>query len=342
MPYLTYLMNWWGRSGTIISSKKLIKGSALILFLIIMALASGQEFGSKAIEKNIRLNVNLLDTGQALIVGYVDDPRGLIFLKPTQYTDPTAAEYASKYKYENDTRQLYALTDSLTFKQGDIWKLVLTCPGFYGEYRVIFHLPGDLRLGRINSSEGLKYMVSASNDSLVIDAQAYSIRNPSIAIEYQQPLAKDVSPKEIDNDNSPNRLLTVGSILFTLVILSAFAFIVRKRRKDVLIDESDMLKVIDENLLVADSPTKEIKISSEVAAVMETLTPRERSILETLIRHGGRMTQTEMRYETGSPKSSLTMSLISLEKRKLITKREWGRTNIIELSEWFFSKKEHF
>lgn len=52
------------------------------------------------------------------------------------------------------------------------------------------------------------------------------------------------------------------------------------------------------------------------------------------------MTQTEMRYETGSPKSSLAMILFSLEKRKLVTKREWGRTNVIELSEWFFSKKE--
>ena len=30
--------------------------------------------------------------------------------------------------------------------------------------------------------------------------------------------------------------------------------------------------------------------------------------------------------------------LISLERRKLITKTEWGRTNIIELSSWFLSK----
>jgi len=353
-------------------------GLALLLFLIAMALASGQEFDGKAIEKNISLNVYLLNTGQAMIMGYVDDPRGLIFLRPAQYTYPANAGYASRYRYENDTRQLYALTDSLTFKQGDIWKLVLTCPGFYGEYRVIFHLPGDLRLGRINSSEGLKYTVSASNDSLVVDAQAYSIRNPSIAVEYQQPLAKDISPEEINSVSSPNRLLIAGSIFFTLVIVSAFVFIARKRRKDVLIEESDTQKVnhlpvseipdksrpietanteeaprskesqfvdiseeaeLDVNPLVEEGPKKEIKINSEMAAVMETLTPRERSILEMLIRHGGRMTQTEMRYETGSPKSSLAMILISLEKRKLITKREWGRTNVVELSEWFLSRK---
>jgi uncharacterized membrane protein len=74
-------------------------------------------------------------------------------------------------------------------------------------------------------------------------------------------------------------------------------------------------------------------------AVMETLTPRERAILETLIKHGGRMTQLEIRYETNSPKSSVAMILISLEKRKLITKKEWGRTNVVELSEWFLSRK---
>lgn len=52
------------------------------------------------------------------------------------------------------------------------------------------------------------------------------------------------------------------------------------------------------------------------------------------------MTQAEMIYETGSPKSSLAMTQISLEKRRLITKREWSRTNVIELSEWFFSRDE--
>ena len=83
-----------------------------------------------------------------------------------------------------------------------------------------------------------------------------------------------------------------------------------------------------------------IVISSEMEAVMQTLTARERAVLTTLIEHGGRMTQAEIRYETSTPKSSLTGILISLERRKLITKKEWGRTNIIELSLWFLSKKE--
>ncbi|MDD1723380.1 MAG: hypothetical protein LUQ15_07995 [Methanothrix sp.] len=85
---------------------------------------------------------------------------------------------------------------------------------------------------------------------------------------------------------------------------------------------------------------KEVVVSSEMEAVMQTLTARERAVMSTLIAHGGRMTQAEIRYETATPKSSLTGILISLERRKLIIKKEWGRTNIIELSEWFLSKKE--
>jgi uncharacterized membrane protein len=91
---------------------------------------------------------------------------------------------------------------------------------------------------------------------------------------------------------------------------------------------------------VENAAKKDIIISSEMEAVMQTLTAREQAVMTTLIDHGGRMTQADIRYETRTPKSSLTGILISLERRKLITKKEWGRTNIIELSSWFLSKKE--
>jgi uncharacterized membrane protein len=83
-----------------------------------------------------------------------------------------------------------------------------------------------------------------------------------------------------------------------------------------------------------------LEITSEMAAVLETLTSRERSVINSLIDRGGRTTQAEIRYETGIPKSSLTGILLSLERRKLVIKKEWGRTNVIELSEWFLSKTE--
>jgi len=75
-----------------------------------------------------------------------------------------------------------------------------------------------------------------------------------------------------------------------------------------------------------------------MARVMETLTDKEQAIVNALIKHGGEMFQVDIRYETEIPKSSLTAILRSLEKRKLIKKKEWGRTNLIKLSEWFLSE----
>ena len=105
-------------------------------------------------------------------------------------------------------------------------------------------------------------------------------------------------------------------------------------------DEDDAAKPSSQEESGAMPPEKKIAVTSEMEAVMQTLTARENAVMSTLISHGGRMTQAEIRYETGTPKSSLTGILISLERRKLVIKKEWGRTNIIELSDWFLSKKE--
>ncbi|MFZ3050506.1 MAG: hypothetical protein WA106_06890, partial [Methanothrix sp.] len=236
---------------------------------------------------------------------------------------------------------------------------------------------------------------SASNDSLVVDAQAYGIRNPSITIEYQQPLAEDTSLEEISGNGSSGayRILFVMGAISALVLVtgSAFVFMMRKRRKDRETGENDTHKAgrplgaelpdvsnsiettrsfqdvfnsgsnrfvdnskeeaepgevlsmtsLPEDMLGDKMMARAIVVGSELNAVLETLTPRERSIMETLIKHGGRMTQMDMRYETGVPKSTLTMVLISLEKRNLVTRKEYGRTNVIELSERFFSGEKH-
>jgi uncharacterized membrane protein len=59
-----------------------------------------------------------------------------------------------------------------------------------------------------------------------------------------------------------------------------------------------------------------------------------------LLRNGGSATQADIRYEIMIPKSSLTGILNALKRRNIIKKREYGRTNIIELSEWFLSERE--
>lgn len=385
---------------SILQIRRLIAFSGLLLLITAMDLSLGQEFDSEVTGQNLSLDVYLYNTGKALVTGYVEDPKGLSFLNYAQYTTINPNQYVPEYSYDNSTGQIYAWTDGLTRKNGENWSLVFASRGFYNQCRIVFHLPGDLRLGKINSINELNYMITTSDESLLVDAHAYRVKDPAIIIEYQQPLGteplEDTSVRGTAQGIGSQNPFIIAAFISILAIGSAFALIVSRRKEKLLLGQTDQAdlpitdlspetmpmdavaeprqattssdyvsskadpskadQIVDTEdndaksevegmaepgeIPLIEENQKEIKVSSEMAAVMETLTSRERSILETLIKHGGRMTQIEMRYETGSPKSSLSMILISLEKRKLITKREWGSTNVIELSEWFFSEKE--
>jgi len=299
------------------------------------------------------LNIYLDGTGKALVTGYAENPERLAFLNSSQYS------------YENETRQLYALTNALTRKDGEIWTILFESLGYYEDYRVTFYLPSDFTVKNVNSSRGLEHLFSASNDSLALDFQGYDILDPVASIEYQQPLDVSAPPPP-----RPSYLLPL-SLMLILAVGTAAAFWWRYKvrpsqgpapfEEDAERDSFENERVEEEaeaqekgdEVVEADaedaateaeippinSPAEKIEISSEMAAVMETLTPRERAVLQALIDRGGRSTQADLRYETRTPKSSLTGIIYSLERRKLITKKEWGRTNVIELSEWFLSKK---
>ncbi|MDM7940741.1 MAG: helix-turn-helix domain-containing protein [Methanothrix sp.] len=358
-----------------------------IVFALAVASASAQEQDT-AFGQRLILNVYLDNAGKALITGYAENISSLSFLN------------ASQYRYENETNQLYALTDSLTTKEGDLWTLMFDARGFFGDFRITFIFPSDMRLGKINASNGLSYLLSASNESLLADVQGYEVHDPNITIEYQQSLANQGSmplpppPGFIGYNLNLALLLAAASLLFAGAALIVFMAHRESASRKSAIVVADAIKAappipVEEKRVVetgqtdpvddgvyfiqeqepshpSDQPPeemplrpepsaheaeatgvhekeamkKEIVVSSEMEAVMQTLTARERAVLKTLIDHGGRMTQAEIRYETSTPKSSLTGILISLERRKLVTKKEYGRTNIIELSDWFLSGKE--
>ncbi len=401
--------------------------AVVLLFSIAFAIevlpALGQVTGSEEASRMV-LSVYLDGTGKALVTGYVEDPDGLPFLNSSQYS------------YENDTAQLYALTNALTRKEGDTWTLTFVSPGYYEDYRVTFYLPSDFKVKNVSSSQGLEHLLSASNDSLALNFQGYDVQDPVASIEYQQPLETGVS-------QGPGVRITFSqssylSLLLILIVGAAAAFLWRYKAKrpqgyvqssadieksvrtqesalpseetmpteslksekpagesnaeveeiavpagippeevvtpedaaakteiptetpasseepqpyeEELSSETEEPEEADEEektnadaeaeIQLSKAPAEKIEISSEMAAVMETLTQRERAILQALIDHGGRSTQANLRYETRTPKSSLTGIIYSLERRKLVIKKEWGRTNVIELSDWFLSKKE--
>ena len=388
-------------------------------------------------QDSLFLNVYLDPAGKALVTGYAGDISGLEFLA------------TSEYQYENDTHRLYALTDGLTAKSSQLWTLNLDAVGVFEDYRITFYLPGDMRLGQINASSGLQYHLSAFNDSLVADVQGYEVQDPSISIQYQQPLATGPAPFSPQPFPPGDPGADINLILFlvgafVLAMGSALGVILWRRRfhppasptplgkaeeipspprhlppaasrdecparqnrsqnegssafgpsaaervapaddmdgghpplssssfADTFADGSGIvlppnsvddasahgsedieepdrsgrqpdadLDQASEMAAIKPGEEKRIQLSREMEAVIQTLTPREQAVITTLVEHGGRMTQADIRYETRTPKSSLTGILVSLERRHLVTKKEWGRTNIIELSEWFLSQRE--
>jgi uncharacterized membrane protein len=376
-------------------SRVYLVGMLLLAFFVAVSIFSGQTAPYEG--ERLILNVYLDETGKALATGYAQDLSSLSFLNQSQY------------RYENDTGQLYALTNSLTRKEGDLWTLRFASRGYYDDYHVTLYLPGNLLLKRINSTSELEYFISTANQSLVADFQGYEIQHPAIIIEYQQPLVAGrispgynslllglivilaagsamaliawrhrspslpppaggtaVSPPVKDDAGATGKALakeeTAAEEETTLAKEETLAEEELLAREEVLPEdaaepmeasaiESELEEEPQDKGEEIDSPAardlwpqggrkKEIEVSSEMAAVMETLTPRERAILKALIAAGGRMTQADLRYETGTPKSSLSGILLSLERRKLIVKKEWGRTNVIELSDWFLSQGE--
>jgi hypothetical protein len=352
---------------------------------------SGEEVSPEEASRLV-LNVYLDGTGKALVTGYAENPEGLPFLNSSQYS------------YENETRQLYALTNALTRKDGEIWTILFESSGYYEDYRVTFYLPSDFTVKNVSSSNGLEHLFSASNDSLALDFQGYDVLDPVAGIEYQQPLEAS-SPQR-----PPPPLLLPLSLLLILAAGAATAFIWHYRgrppREGVLSGaDSKMGNYVEDareknassgeigrpdgispetateapdntiaGMEILSSPQKDqahedgpsfelkafedgdtdegavteadeksgeevyeeadeegsatkagippmsttsekVEISSEMSAVMETLTPRERAVLQALIDRGGRSTQADLRYETRTPKSSLTGIIYSLERR---------------------------
>ncbi len=288
----------------------------MIITAVFILMNYGCALDDGADQKELTLDIYVDDTGKAFVTGYAEEIDGLSFLETSQY------------EYENDTDRLYAITNSLTWKKGDEWSIRFATEAYYDEYHTTFYLPADVKLVKIDGSEDLEYLISASNASFVVEFYGYEVERPTTAISYQQPLMSAET-------NEPPVYPPISAAVLILVLLAVIAAVTIRTKRDTEPGQETAGQ---------DRPTDEIKeeieITDEMAAVMETLTEREKSVLDALIDHRGRMTQAEIRYETEIPKSSLTGIIISLERRKIVTKKEWGRTNVIEISERFRSGRK--
>lgn len=324
------------------------RSALTILVYAVIVLSSGSwALDDESIDsRSLVLDIYADDAGKALLTGYARGIEGLAFLN------------GSEYQYDEEALQLYAVTNALTAKNGDDWVIRLPATGGYAEYHVTFYLSENVKISEITGTEGLDYLVSSSSDSFVVEFHGYDVSSPSAAVRYRQPLKNDEAEAAEGvglqlSARTAAPLILFGVLLLALVVI--FGAVksggLAGRASDRAgpeasqpqreIPEVDVLRgdEVEGEMVPGDGGSvphasgAEAPISGEMTAVMETLTGRERSVLEALIKHQGKMTQAEIRYETGIPKSSLTGIIVSLERRNIVTKREWGRTNVIELSE---------
>ncbi|MBN1456085.1 MAG: winged helix-turn-helix transcriptional regulator [Methanomicrobia archaeon] len=260
------------------------------------------------------LDIYVDETGKALVIGYINEPRSLPFLETADYI------------YENETQQLYAITHALTEKSGDRWTLTFTTTANYSTYQVVFYLPPQVSLGRISSSDQLEYLVWTANESLVVDFHGYEVQEgPDVKIAYQQSLT---TPAEVSGAITfdPGFIILIVLLAIVSIMLSVGIMMVRLGSEPGQVEKP------------RGAPKKESERTPGIAHIMETLTDRERAIVNALLKHNGEMTQADLRNETAISKSSLASVLRALERQQIV-KKAWRRTNVIELSEWFLSQK---
>lgn len=114
-------------------------------------------------------------------------------------------------------------------------------------------------------------------------------------------------------------LATTIALVISLVLIVNISILVVLRLQK---------RVSDLEVLIAGTNQNQEKSDS---VVVVTLTNTERRIINCLEESDGQMTQDDLRRETGLSKSTLSVTLSTLERKSLIRRVESGRTKIVTL-----------
>ena len=299
----------------------------LILLTILTTCAHAQEILSDQ-----PINEGQISEEQILLNGYVDISGNVLL---TGYATPDSLYYmpflyGTNYSFDNNSDQLYVVTDTLTSKNADTWTLNFSIDGYYSDYSVTFYLPAGSQITKFDIQHELNYQIQVKEDSLILAVHGYRTISPWIKVDYKLPLPNVQS----------NSQITSAASIWLIIFLIAGVILVIYRYK------TQNRKVPPQNNESIDPKTEmipekaEIRITGEMQKVIDTLSDKEKAIILLLLREGGSATQADIRYEIEIPKSSLTGIINALKRKNIIKKREYGRTNIIELSEWFLSENK--
>lgn len=111
---------------------------------------------------------------------------------------------------------------------------------------------------------------------------------------------------------------TIALVISLVLVLNVAILVVIRLQRRV----SDLEGMMGTSVVRETSPEKVLVV---------TLTNTERRIINRLEENGGQMAQDELRRDTGLSKSTLSVTLSTLERKSLISRTESGRTKIVTL-----------
>ncbi|MHA2067035.1 MAG: helix-turn-helix transcriptional regulator [Candidatus Thorarchaeota archaeon] len=115
--------------------------------------------------------------------------------------------------------------------------------------------------------------------------------------------------------------VTIALVISLILVLNAAILVVlRLQRRVTQLEDAITTKPVA------------IEKRPEELVVVVTLTNTERRIINRLEDNGGFMAQDELRRATGMSKSTLSVTLSTLERKSLVSRETSGRTKIVRLS----------
>ncbi|GEM_PF-1425701 len=146
-----------------------LKGLIIPVVMLIAATSvQGSDLSKGQEAQTLFLEVYLESTGMALVVGYVE---------PQTLSNLSFIE-GSEYIYEEETGQLYAMTDSLG--RDGVWA-DLSLEGTYSLCQVTFYMP-DGEAVEVEASAGLDRYIYSAEEGCEVQVCGYSVRDPAVTI----------------------------------------------------------------------------------------------------------------------------------------------------------------